>query len=325
LKDKPLSSPDIPNASTTINNGLNEVIQAQSEGKLYPSLEKLGQMTDFLYGVRALTDKADAVKSGLPAYEEVWEKTSSNVTAIDRQANDKSWDTVGVVIRALSETAQNQTVPLMEGARGFAISNKPKDGLFNLGEAEGQAQFAAFCSTLNFPRKGTAYPLRTLLPEIENLQEQATAAFKPPRSIDLHTLFMSLNSAIKQARELDATKHYAGALFQYLYGVGYYGMLDTPVLDVSQQSTVKSALTAARQKLDASPRDESIAQFFLEKAESQIAHVDGSAPAADEWRMAKVVVDQVLPTYFAMDKPLAARERASGKTVDITLVRWPYT
>ena len=325
LKDKAISYPDIPKASTIIGDGLTEVIQGESAGRLYLSLEKLGQTTDFLHAVWAVADKAEAVKAGLPAYEAEWEKVSSSVAAIDAQVREKDWNDSRVAVRALSETAQGMTMPLLEGARGFAVSMQPKDGLFNLGQAQGQAEFAAFCTTLHLPRQAAAYPLRSLLPEIETFQEKANAAFRPPRSIDLHTLFMSLNSALKQARELDATKGYAGALYQYLYAVGFYGMLDATPLDSSQQSAVRSALAAARQKLDASQRDDSIAQLFLEKAESQVAHVDGSAPSADDWRIAKVIIDQVLPAYFALDQPLAAQQRASGKTVDITLIRWPYT
>jgi len=325
LRDKPISYPDIPNASKMVGDGLQEVIQGESAGRLYISLEKLCQTTDFLHAVWAVADKAGAVKAGLPAYEAEWEKVSSSVTAIDRQAHEKDWNDSPMAVRALSETAQGMTMPLLEGARGFAVSMQPKDGLFNLGQAQGQAEFVAFCSTLHLPRKAAPYPLRSLMPEIEILQEKANAAFQPPRSIDLHTLFMSLNSALKQARELDATKCYAGALYQYLYAVGFYGMLDAAPPDSSQQSALKSALATARQKLDASPRDDSIPQLFLEKAESQVAHADGSAPSADDWRIAKVVVDQVLPAYFALDKPLLAAQRAPGKTIDITLVRWPYT
>jgi hypothetical protein len=325
LKDKPISPPDKPNASKLVGDALKEVIQMQAAGKLFISLERLCQTTDYLHGVWAVADKAEAVKPGLPAYEAEWEKVSSSVAAIDRQAQEKNWNDSRVAIRALSETAQNMTMPLLEGARGFAVSTQPKGGLFNLGEAQGQAEFAAFCTTLHFPRKGTAYPLRPLMPEIETLQEKTNAAFQPPRSIDLHTLFMSLNSALKQARELDATKCYAGALFQYLYSVGFYEMLDAAPLDASQQAALKSTLAAARQKLDASQRDDSIAEFFLEKAESQVAHVDGSAPSADDWRIAKVIINQVFPAYFALDKPLAAAQRAPGKTIEITLVRWPYT
>jgi len=265
------------------------------------------------------------VKAGLPAYEAEWEKVSSSVTAIDRQAREKNWNDSRVAVRALSETAQGMTIPLLEGARGFAVSTGPKEGLFNLGQAEGQAEFAAFCTTLQLPRQAAPYPLRSLMPEIETLQEKTNAAFRPPRSIDLHTLFMSLNSALKQARELDATKCYAGALYQYLYALGFYGMLDAAPPDSVQQSALKRTLATAREKLAASQRDDSIAQLFLEKAESQVRHLDGSAASAGDWRIAEVIVDQVLPAYFALDTPLRAAQRAPGKTIDVTLVRWPYT
>jgi hypothetical protein len=102
-------------------------------------------------------------------------------------------------------------------------------------------------------------------------------------------------------------------------------MLDAISLDASQQSALKSALAAARQKLDASKRDDSIAQLFLERAESQVTHADGSAPSSDDWRSAQLILEQVLPAYYAADKPPATLERAANKTVDITLVRWPYT
>lgn len=325
LKDKPISYPDNPNASTMLGDGLKEVIQGGSAGRLYLSLEKLCQTTDFLHAVWAVTDKAEAVKAGLPAYEAEWEKVSSTVTAIDQRARAKNWNDSRVAVRALSETAQGMTIPLLEGARGFAVSTGPKDGLFNLGQAEGQAEFAAFCTTLHLSRQAAPYPLRSLMPEIETLQEKTNAAFRPPRSIDLHTVFMSLNSALKQARELDATKCYAGALYQYLYALGFYGMLDAAPPDSVQQSALKRALATARQKLDASQRDDSIAQLFLEKAESQVRHADSSTPSADDWRIAKVIVDQVLPAYFALDTPLRAAQRAPGKTIDVTLVRWPYT
>lgn len=325
LKDKPIAPPGDPNASAVARDGLSEVIQRESAGKIYFSLEKLGQLTDYLYGLWATTDKVEAVKSGLPAYEAEWEKVSTGVTAIDKQASEKDWSDSPVALRAMSETAQGMTMPLLEGARGFAVANGPTDGLFNLGQAQGQAQFAAFCATLHLSRQTKPYPLRSLMPEIEIVQEEATAAFQPPKSIDLHTLFMQLNTALKQARELDATKNYAGALYQYLYAVGFYGMLDAAPVDPAQQSALKNALAGARQELEASERDDSIEQVFVELAESKVVHVDGSAPSADDWKVVKAIVDEVLPAYFALDKPLSAVNSAPGKTIEVTLVRWPYT
>jgi len=104
-----------------------------------------------------------------------------------------------------------------------------------------------------------------------------------------------------------------------------FGMLDAKPVEPSRQPALKDALTQARRRLDASGRDESIAQLFLEWAESSVTHLDGSAPSADDWKSAAVTADQVLPAYFAADHPLAAPEGASGKVVEITLVRWPYT
>jgi hypothetical protein len=40
---------------------------------------------------------------------------------------------------------------------------------------------------------------------------------------------------------------------------------------------------------------------------------------------AQVIVDQVLPAYFAARKAPLRTQRSNGKTIAITLVRWPYT
>lgn len=164
-----------------------------------------------------------------------------------------------------------------------------------------------------------------MLPELVALQQNTNAAFQPPRSIDLHARFIALNSALKLAEELDARKFYAGALYQYLEAVRHYGTLDAAPLEAAKQAELKDAITAEQRKLAALSRDTSIAQLFLERASSQIAQADGSAPTADEWRSARVIVDQVLPAYFATEKPVVIVPSPSGKTVTITLVRWPYT
>jgi hypothetical protein len=225
----------------------------------------------------------------------------------------------------LSERAQGRAIPLLEGGRGFATATGPKDGLFYVGQAEGEAAFAKFCASLNLGTKRSTFPLRSLLPELETLQEKVNAAFQPPKSIDLHSRFIALNSEIKLAQELDATRFYAGALYSYLEAVRHYGMLDAPALDSAQQVSLKNDLASLSKELSSSSHDDSLAQLFLERAESYTAHPDGSATKPDEWRAARVILDQVLPAYYAAQKPAAPLQRASGKTVDITLVRWPYT
>ena len=88
---------------------------------------------------------------------------------------------------------------------------------------------------------------------------------------------------------------------------------------------LKSSVLAAQSKFAASKQDDSILQIFLERAASQIDRSDASAPSADEWRSAKVILNTVVPAYHAAKKPAAVLPRSNTKAVQLTLVRWPYT
>jgi hypothetical protein len=101
-------------------------------------------------------------------------------------------------------------------------------------------------------------------------------------------------------------------------------MLDATIPDAKSKVQLKKSITEQR-KVSQSQNDDSILDAFLERAESQVQHADGSAPSDDEWKSAGVILNKVVPAYFAALKAPAAVQRASGKTVDITLVRWPYT
>ena len=325
LKERPIADPDFAPLGSMASQSLQKATAALDSGKLYLSLEMLLQAEDLLQGARFPSEKAEAVKSGLPAFEAEWEKVSQVLTAYDREVRKKDWGASPAAVRALSETALGRSVPLLEGGRGFAVSTKPSDGLLYLGQAQGEAAFARFSSTLPLSRDAAPFPLRSFLPELRKLQERTNAAFKPPRSIQLHDRFIALNSTLKLAQELDAQKSYAGALYQYLEATRHFGMLDAPPVEATRQSTLKDAITAALKKLAASKQDDSIAQLFLERAASQMVHADGSAPTADEWRSAQIILDQLLPAYRAAQEPAAPLQQAAGKTVDLTLVRWPYT
>ncbi|HEX3155099.1 MAG TPA: hypothetical protein VHV32_10770, partial [Candidatus Angelobacter sp.] len=219
LKDKPIANPDIAEMNSEIDGNLTGAASALAAGKLYLSLEGLGRAEDHMHGARMLDAKAEEIKDSLPAFESEWNKASVQLSALDKAARGKDWSHTTAGVRAISEAAQGRAIPLLEGGRGFATATKPKDGLFYVGQAQGETAFAEFVSKLNVPCKAAPTPLRSLLPELEALQEETNAAFQPPRSIDMHPRFIALNSTIKAARELDSSKAYAGALYQYLEAV----------------------------------------------------------------------------------------------------------
>lgn len=325
LKQKPVADSESAGIVSTAEDSLRAAADAAKLGRVYLSLEQLGMGVNLLRGAQAAADKEEVVKGGLSAFEVKWNKANLALTDLDRDAPMRDWKGLPAAVRALSEVAQGRSLPLLEGGRGFATTTAPKDGLFYLGQAQGEAEFAKFCASLNLPVKNTPLALRSMLPELTALQQKTNAAFQPPRSIELHSRFIALNSALKLAQELDARKFYAGALYQYLEAVRHYALLDAPPLDPAQQKALPGTIAVEQKKAAAAKRDVSIAQLFLERAASQIAHPDGSATSPDEWRSAQAIVQQVLPAYFAAEKMLAPLPSSPDKTVTITLVRWPYT
>jgi hypothetical protein len=325
LRDNPVSDKNLASLVSTTRSTLDAAKRELAAGRLYLSLEDLGRAEALLLGLRAVVDEADVQKRGLPAFESRWNKAGLALSALDRQAGARDWSHSPAAIRALSEAAQGRSIPLLDGGRGFAIATTPADGLFYIGQAEGEAEFARFAVGINVARTQQAVRLRSMLPELKMLQDKTDAAFQPPKSIDEHPRFIALNSTLKLARELDARMFYAGALYEYLEAVRNYGMLDAPPLDTRAQSRLKADLKAASKKIAASSADDSIAQLFVQRAESYIHQPDGSLPTPDEWRSARIIVDEVLPAYFAAQLAPAVASPAAEKAVTITLVRWPYT
>jgi hypothetical protein len=102
-------------------------------------------------------------------------------------------------------------------------------------------------------------------------------------------------------------------------------MLDAPPVEAKDQPALKAAVAAGLRGFAASKQDDSIVQIFLERALSQLNHADGSAAIPDEWRSAKVILDRVVRAYLAARKRAAPLRQSGAKTVQLTLVRWPYT
>jgi len=326
LRTNSITDPDLAPVVASVSQDLAEASAALESGELFLSLEKLLQAENLLSAARFPNEKAGAVKSSYPAFEAEWKTVSQTVASVNQRSRAKDWSRSPAAVRALAETALARSVPLLDGGRGFALSTKPADGLFYLGQAQGEAAFALFASSLSMQRNGAPFPLRSFLPELQALQRKTNQAFKPPRSVELHQRFIALNSALKLAQELDAQKSYAGSLYQYLEAVRHFGMLEAAPVRARNQPSLKEAAGAAQKEFAGAKNDDSILQIFLERAVSQIAHAEASAPSADdEWRSAQVTLDSVVPAYLAAQKPAAALAKSDAKTVQLTLVRWPYT
>jgi hypothetical protein len=214
-------------------------------------------------------------------------------------------------LRAVAEAAHPQVKGFYDASLDAARETLPQYGLFYVGQAHAQRDFVALCRSLATTDTPRPPALRSLHGELEALESEMLAAYRPPASIDRHTEFIIAHSALKEARELDAAGLRFGALLLYLQAAQRYAPLRNERSSLDSDEITKK-LEEFEARFAEPGVDHSIGRIFLESAQSDPAN----APA---------IATDVLPRYVAAlepAKPEAARPEAS---VTVTLVRWPYT
>ena len=227
-------------------------------------------------------------------------------------------------VRAMAEAALPQVRGYYEASLDYGRSTTLQDGLSYLGEAAALRDFVAFCGTLgdSFPRRREP-PLRPLDGEIEALESETLAAYRPPAAIARHGEFIGVSSMLKEARELNAAGLLHGALLRYLQAA-----LTARKLRASPPVFTRAALAGRLRALDAglgagaaAEVDHTIGRLFIETARANLAR---GTPG--DLAIAAAIAGDVLPRYLAALGPARpASPLPPAAAVTVTLVRWPYT
>lgn len=298
---------------------LDRADKALRAGDVYYSLEELGRARVLLNSYENTKQSPEVLKQGLKGFEAAWRQTSAELANADRDVQKRDWRGKPAVLRALAESAQGRSLTLVEASRAYANVTDPKAGYYYLGEAKAQSEFARFCYSLDLPSEGLQFAAHSVRPQIERLQDEINAAFVPPRSIERHRDFILLNSTLKVAGELDAGKLYAGALYLYLSAVQQLARINAAAQTPAAQQ-FQQRIADAGKRLGAAKRDDSIARLFLQRAEFLATEKEN-----DSQTKAAVIIEKVLPAYYAADKAVASGQQKAANLVTVTLVRWPYT
>jgi hypothetical protein len=208
-------------------------------------------------------------------------------------------------LRALGEAAVPQVREYYEASLEYGRNTMPGNGLFYLGNSEGQRAVVEFARTLSTPSSLQAPPVRSLRGELDALEAELLKAYKPPASIDQHGAFITASSTLKEARELDAAGLRYGALLRYLQAAEQSAPLTGAVKGAAGD------LAALDARLSKGNVDHSLGRLFLEAAQ------------ADPSRAA-VIANDILPRYFAALEPGKPEPPRPAPQVTVTLVRWPY-
>jgi hypothetical protein len=288
-------------------------------GRQYRALELLAEAEGIFIATNTMALAKQQGKLDIPKFETAWRETGKELTAFDERAKQQDWKGIPAAVRAIAESNQGKTMTLLNASRAYASVTAPEYGFYYLGQAQAAAGVAQFATRLPLRSQVAPAPLRSVLPELQKLQNEVLAAFQPPRSIDKHPEFIRLNATLKLANELDQAKLYAGALYQYLAASELFAVMEAAEPDNGKQEGLKSRIAKLKAEVGAN-RDDSIAQIFLQRADGFIA-----TPAQNTWKRTAAIADTVLPAYRAYLSAAPSLASTAGRTINVTLVRWPYT
>lgn len=294
--------------------------RAWRDGRRLLAVLRLAPVRENLYAARYLGERPAEQRREPGAFEAEWRRVGGLLAEHASPPPASALATVRpVAMRAMAEVALAKVPVFHQASLDYGRSTTAESGLFYLGAAQAQRDFVALARRLSVPKAPPPPPVRPLGVDLDRLQSEVLAAYRPPASVDKHPEFIVVGSLIKEARELDAAGWRYGALLRYLHAAMRFGVL-RPVAPGLDAAAVSERLKAFEPRVGTAGVDHSLGRLLLEAAQADLAeHTGPGAPAT-----AAAVAADVLPRYFAaLDPP--APPPAVDPRVTVTLVRWPYT
>ena len=293
--------------------------EALRRGRRHVALHRLAAARVNLAAAGYMAGRTAAERKDAAAFEAEW-KRMGRILRIDLAppAPAALANVQPAAVRALGEAALPQVRIFYDASFEYGRSTTPDNGLFYLGQARAQREFVALARSVSASSGGTAPKLRPLAPELDDLEGELLAAYRPPASIDRHPEFIAASSILKEARELDSAGLRYGALLRYLQAAARVAALRPSPL-TADKATLEGRLRDLDTRLAGGGVDHSIGRFFLETAQ------EDSESADSKGAMAAAIAEDVLPRYFAALEPSRARAARPAPSATVTLVRWPYT
>jgi hypothetical protein len=299
---------------------LNGARDALKNGRRLLALQRLGSARMYLAAQKYVDDFPADKRNDEAAFEADWTRMAGVLKA--DLGTIPPGAMVGVrpaAARAMAEAALPQVKGYYDSSLEYGRNTRAGTGIFYIGTAKAQRDFASLCRSLS-PRDGPpAPPLRSLGPELDRLEKSLLDAYHPPASIDRHSEFIGASATLNEARQLDAAGLRYGTLHRYLQAA----MRTAPLVPGPARlddAAVRTRLEEFAGRLSSGNVDHSIARLWLETAQSDLAAAGDKVPNS-----AAAIAGDILPRYFAALTPAALEPAPPPAAVTVTLVRWPYT
>jgi hypothetical protein len=308
--------PQVKGASETV---LQRAQQALADGRPLLALLRLAYVQENLEAVAYMGERSPQQRKEKAAFETEWARMGRVIPgALAPPARSVMDGVRPAAVRAMGEAAAAQVRVYYEASLEYGQSTTPDSGLFYLGAAQARSRFVEFARRLAQKGGPPAPPVRSLVVELDALEGELLAAYRPPLSIDRHPDFINASATLKEARELDQAGLHHGALLRYLQAAQRLAQIRGAALD---EAGAAAALRELEARLGSDTVDHSLGRLFLETAQAELAR----PPAEGKPAVAIAIAADVLPRYFGALRPSPPAAAATAPRATVTLVRWPYT
>jgi len=296
--------------------------QALADGQRWLALSRLALVWNLLEAADYRSSIPGDLRRQMAGLEAEWRRLGPELGPEGAVAARPDFAGVPAAARAIGEAAWAEVPVYYEASLDYGRNTAPEYGLYYLGAAKAQLELARLAARLTDPAAAGA-PLapRSVAPELDALEDEVLAAYRPPLSVDAHPVFIRINALIKAGRELDAQGLHHGALYKLLDARMRLTRLQHPGRALGADAARRQA-QQVEQELVAAQRDASLARLFLETAVFSAADPD---PAAGGGEVAAAILADVMPLYAAALGPAPPRAPDPEPEAVVTLVRWPYT
>jgi hypothetical protein len=277
---------------------LTDVEAAARDGQSYLALYRLQSLWTNIQPSEYARSRAAVTKEGLPGFERAWRRLAPELKTMDAAIDQSMHARLPQAIRGLIEISRTKSRAYYESSRPFGEDTGIRWGLYYMGVANAQLDFALLCLKLDFSSQRSALPFRSLGPELQTLDARVTEVYKQRDSPELVEEFIALSSNMEFANQLEKQGRHDGALIAYLDAVLKLGLLETSAPSPDGAAALGARLDEMVVRHWPSDTDNSVGMIYSTMARRALSHTATVAPPAEDLKKAAVLIDRVLPAYL---------------------------
>lgn len=306
--------------------------RALEAGYLYASLYDLQPLVVEVAGRQYTESRRELDKAGFDEFDREWQSVGPQLSQQDKSLTQAVVDALPEAVRALVQSAQEQSRNLYQSARLYGRETTTSYGLHYIGQAKGFMEFAVWSAGLAFPRSPAGPGARSPEKEMAALERELLQSYQRPEATKQQAQFNEVSAQLKFAGDLNRQGKPLAALQTYLEASLMFGLMNAPSVNASDLDKLRKQGQQLKGRFNSGPEAQSVGRMYWEIAENNLAVPAGDKSSARAAQRAAVILEKVLPRYFQYAEgavgpaaPVAAATAPGNARVKVTLVRWPYT